>query len=124
MSAYLIAAVERVLGSVSQEFDKDASVMVQFAAGDWHALKQALHFAKNPDAPDTPVVPVVAPFTDEEVFKLREVIKHYGQYLTSEQTAKATEKAESAADLAAFQQMAHNADPAANPPAQPDTPLA
>ena len=37
----LINEVERILSNLAQEGEKEASVLVQFAAGDWAALKQA-----------------------------------------------------------------------------------
>lgn len=46
MSLNLIAAVESVLSNLTQEVHKEASVLVQFAAGDWHKLKAALAEAK------------------------------------------------------------------------------
>jgi len=47
MSNELIEVVDRIVSAVAQEFDKDASVLVQFAAGEWHALKSALEGAKS-----------------------------------------------------------------------------
>lgn len=37
----LFSEVERILASIVQELPKESSVLVQFASGDWEALKQA-----------------------------------------------------------------------------------
>lgn len=47
MSLNLVQAVEEVLAHLDQEVHREASVLVQFAAGDWHKLKAALAEAKN-----------------------------------------------------------------------------
>ncbi len=47
MTARLIEAVEKALSRLAQEVHKDASVVVQYAAGDWHELKAALGEAKG-----------------------------------------------------------------------------
>ena len=46
MTDRLVVAVERALGALVQEVEKGASVLVQYAAGDWHELKVALEHAK------------------------------------------------------------------------------
>lgn len=57
MSIELISAVERALSTLAQEVHHDASVVVQFAAGEWHALKEALAKAKADVAPGSSVPP-------------------------------------------------------------------
>ena len=42
----LIDEVERILGNLAQEVEKEASVLVQFAANDWNALKEAFNAEK------------------------------------------------------------------------------
>ena len=42
----LVEAVETALGQLAQEVHKDASVVVQFAAGDWAKLKEAVKAAR------------------------------------------------------------------------------
>ena len=67
----LIKEVERILGALAQEVHQEASVLVQFAAGDWFALKQAFLVetgqAEPAPAPaeETPAVePAPAPAED------------------------------------------------------------
>ena len=60
----LIEAVELALGRAEQNFDKDASVMVQLAAGDWHKLKSALADAKASEPEATVAAPVVDPVVE------------------------------------------------------------
>ena len=50
MTDRLVVAVERALGALAQEVEKGASVLVQYAAGDWHELKAALEHAKASSA--------------------------------------------------------------------------
>jgi hypothetical protein len=47
MSAKLVETLEAAMAGLAQEFDRDASVMVQFAAGDWVKIKAALKEAKD-----------------------------------------------------------------------------
>jgi hypothetical protein len=47
MSVKLIETLEAAMSGLAQEFDRDASVMVQFAAGDWAKIKAALKEAKD-----------------------------------------------------------------------------
>ena len=63
MSLDLINAVESAVSTVVQEFDKDASVMVQFAAGEWAKLKEELAKAKAvfESAPEVVPAPEPAP---------------------------------------------------------------
>jgi len=72
----LVNEVERILGTLVQEFEKDASVLVQFASGDWAALKQAFLEetgqatpaptpVETPVADLNPIVDVVVPVVDE-----------------------------------------------------------
>jgi 1-aminocyclopropane-1-carboxylate deaminase/D-cysteine desulfhydrase-like pyridoxal-dependent ACC family enzyme len=71
MSLDLIKAVESAVSTVVQEFDKDASVMVQFAAGEWAKLKEELAKAKaafepTQEVPQEPVYePPVYPVVEE-----------------------------------------------------------
>jgi len=76
MSSDLLAAVKSAVSSVVQEFDKDASVMVQFAAGEWAKIKEELAKAEaeyvepavsEPVPPVEPAVeqPVVEPVIAE-----------------------------------------------------------
>ena len=51
----LVVAVERALGNLVQEVEKGASVLVQYAAGDWHELKAALEHAKSTQAPEATI---------------------------------------------------------------------
>lgn len=44
--ANLIAVVEAALAQVEERVHKDASVMVQFAAGDWAKMKEAVAAAR------------------------------------------------------------------------------
>jgi hypothetical protein len=44
--ANLIAVVEAALAQVEERVHKDASVMVQFAAGDWVKIKEAVAAAR------------------------------------------------------------------------------
>ena len=46
MSLHLIETLESACKNIAQEFDKDASVLVQFAAGDWAKIKDALKAAR------------------------------------------------------------------------------
>jgi hypothetical protein len=59
MTARLIAAVETALSRLAQEVHHDASVLVQYAAGDWAELKAALGEAKG-EAPTPEAEPKVA----------------------------------------------------------------
>jgi len=65
----LVKEVERILGALVQEVHQDASVLVQFAAGDWFALKQAFLVetgqAEPAPAPEeTPAVVEEAPVVE------------------------------------------------------------
>jgi len=58
MSRHLIETLESALAGLAQEVHKDASVLVQFAAGDWHKIKEALRLARAAlDQPATPPKP-------------------------------------------------------------------
>lgn len=55
MSIELIQAVKSVLSNLAQEVEREASVVVQFAAGDWHKLKDALSSAEQSMAGSEPI---------------------------------------------------------------------
>ena len=59
MTNRLIASLERALSALAQEVDKGASVLVQYAAGDWAELKAALTEAK--ESAVAPVDPTSTP---------------------------------------------------------------
>ena len=61
----LIKEVERILGALAQEVHQDASVLVQFAAGDWFALKQAF-LVETGQAEPAPAPAEDTPATVEE----------------------------------------------------------
>lgn len=46
MSLHLIETMEAALEGLAQEVTKDASVMVQFAAGDWAKIRAAVSSAR------------------------------------------------------------------------------
>ena len=73
MSAALIEAVQSAVNSVVQEFDKDASVMVQFAAGEWAKIKEEL--AKWEAEAKAEFEPVVAPPVDPVIEPVIEPIE-------------------------------------------------
>ena len=60
----LIKEVERILGALAQEVHQDASVLVQFAAGDWFALKQAF-LVETGQAEPAPAPAEEAPVVEE-----------------------------------------------------------
>lgn len=65
MSRQLIETLESALANLAQEASKDASVMVQFAAGDWAKIKASLAAARVAlDAP-LPGPPVAAPAAEQ-----------------------------------------------------------
>jgi len=83
MSKALIDAVESAVSSVVQEFERDASVMVQFAAGEWAKIKEELAKAKavltlDPPAVVEPVPPVVPIDTIEPVISQTETPPGFG----------------------------------------------
>jgi hypothetical protein len=57
MTPRLLAALETALEGVVQQVEKDASVLVQFAAGHFHELVDAFREAKQVSVPPPPPPP-------------------------------------------------------------------
>jgi hypothetical protein len=65
MSLHLVETLEAALAGLAQEVHKDASVMVQFAAGDWYKIREALGLARAEITAAAPAVEPVAVATSD-----------------------------------------------------------